>query len=127
MSGKSVLRGLHFQRAPYEQGKLVRIIQGAVLDVVVDIRKDSPTFGKNYSTLLDAKSKKMLLTLVNLHATEMVHSGIVVMMLFLHLKHQGEPEVLHCPTCQKKHKASSSDQKRLILIHLEILLLLIIF
>ena len=45
-SKKGVVRGLHFQNAPFAQGKLVRVISGAVLDVAVDIRPDSPTFGR---------------------------------------------------------------------------------
>ena len=48
-SGYGVLRGLHFQKPPYAQSKLVRVIKGAVLDVAVDIRKGSPTFGKYVS------------------------------------------------------------------------------
>ena len=48
-SGYGVLRGLHFQMPPYAQSKLVRVIKGAVLDVAVDIRKGSPTFGKYVS------------------------------------------------------------------------------
>jgi len=59
MSNKGALRGLHFQSQPFEQGKLVTVIQGAVHDVVVDIRKDSLTYGKYFSLLLDGKSKKM--------------------------------------------------------------------
>lgn len=58
-SGKNVLRGLHFQKPPYAQGKLVRVIQGKVLDVAVDIRKGSPTYGKYHSVELDAESKRM--------------------------------------------------------------------
>lgn len=58
LSGKDVLRGLHFQAPPYEQGKLVRVIHGAVLDVVVDIRKGSPTYGQHHKVLLSAKNKK---------------------------------------------------------------------
>lgn len=45
LSGKHILRGLHFQEPPHAQGKLVRVIQGAVLDVAVDIRKNSPSWG----------------------------------------------------------------------------------
>lgn len=56
---KGVLRGLHFQRPPFAQGKLVRVIQGRVLDIAVDIRKDSPTFGKYDSFILDAKKGNM--------------------------------------------------------------------
>jgi dTDP-4-dehydrorhamnose 3,5-epimerase len=59
-SSKGVLRGLHFQSPPYEQGKLVRVVSGAVLDVVVDIRPNSSTFGKSFSMVLDATSNKML-------------------------------------------------------------------
>lgn len=56
---KGVLRGLHFQNVPYAQGKLVRVIKGAVLDVAVDIRKDSPTFGKWASIKLTGENKFM--------------------------------------------------------------------
>lgn len=52
-----VLRGLHFQKPPFAQAKLVRCIQGLVLDVVVDLRKDSKTFGKVCSVLLSDKTK----------------------------------------------------------------------
>jgi dTDP-4-dehydrorhamnose 3,5-epimerase len=58
-SGKSVLRGLHFQVPPFEQGKLVRVIRGAVLDVAVDLRKSSPTYGKWASIELSEKNKWM--------------------------------------------------------------------
>lgn len=58
-SNKGVLRGLHYQKAPYSQGKLVRVIQGAVLDVAVDIRKDSPTYGKWASIELTGDNKWM--------------------------------------------------------------------
>ncbi|GAA4401261.1 dTDP-4-dehydrorhamnose 3,5-epimerase [Nibrella viscosa] len=54
-SVKGVLRGLHFQREPFAQGKLVRVIAGQVLDVAVDLREDSPTFGQYEAFLLDAK------------------------------------------------------------------------
>ncbi|MFH0894572.1 MAG: dTDP-4-dehydrorhamnose 3,5-epimerase [Bacteroidota bacterium] len=59
-SKKNVLRGLHYQVPPHAQGKLVRVITGSVLDVAVDIRKNSPFFGKYYSIILDDKEKKML-------------------------------------------------------------------
>lgn len=58
-SSKGVLRGLHFQKPPHAQGKLVRVITGAVLDVAVDIRKGSPTYGKHHSVLLTEENKKM--------------------------------------------------------------------
>ena len=59
-SVKGVLRGLHYQLPPYAQGKLVRVIQGEVLDVVVDIRKSSPSFGKNITNILSAKNRKQI-------------------------------------------------------------------
>lgn len=52
MSSRGVMRGLHFQRPPYSQSKLVRCVKGIVLDVVVDIRKGSPTYGKHVECLL---------------------------------------------------------------------------
>ena len=60
MSGANVLRGLHFQLPPWEQGKLVRIIRGSALDVVVDLRKNESTFGKNYKVVLSAEEKNLL-------------------------------------------------------------------
>lgn len=60
-SKKGVIRGLHFQRAPYEQAKLATVISGSVLDVVVDLRKGSATFGQIYECELDSDRKNMLL------------------------------------------------------------------
>jgi len=59
-SSKGVLRGLHYQKPPYSQAKLVRVIDGRVLDVVVDIRISSPTFGKHVAVILDSEQKKQL-------------------------------------------------------------------
>jgi dTDP-4-dehydrorhamnose 3,5-epimerase len=60
LSSAGVLRGLHFQREPYAQGKLVRVIMGKVLDVAVDLRPGSPTFGKHEKFVLDAKIQNMV-------------------------------------------------------------------
>jgi len=59
-SSRGVLRGLHYQLEPYAQSKLVRVIQGKVLDVAVDIRKNSPTFGKYIAVELSGENKKQL-------------------------------------------------------------------
>ena len=59
-SVKGVLRGLHYQLPPHAQGKLVRVVQGEVLDVAVDLRKWSPTFGKYVSYVLSAENKKQM-------------------------------------------------------------------
>lgn len=60
MSSYGVMRGLHFQRPPYTQSKLVRCVKGAVLDVAVDIRKGSPTYGRHVSVLLAAHDEEGL-------------------------------------------------------------------
>ncbi|MFH0866012.1 MAG: dTDP-4-dehydrorhamnose 3,5-epimerase [Bacteroidota bacterium] len=60
LSTKGTLRGLHYQRPPFEQGKLVSVIQGAALDVVVDIRKKSTFYGKYFSINLSGQNKTML-------------------------------------------------------------------
>ena len=57
-SSKGILRGLHFQKPPYAQAKLVRVIRGSVLDVAVDLRSNSSTYGKHYSIVLSAKNFK---------------------------------------------------------------------
>lgn len=59
-SRKGVLRGLHFQSPPHEQGKLVSTITGKIFDVAVDIRQNSPTFAKWYSTILSGENSRML-------------------------------------------------------------------
>jgi len=59
-SSKGVLRGLHFQLAPHAQSKLVRVIEGAVLDVAVDIRKGSPSFGQYVAVELSGDNKKQM-------------------------------------------------------------------
>ncbi|MFN3528722.1 MAG: dTDP-4-dehydrorhamnose 3,5-epimerase [Bacteroidia bacterium] len=60
LSAKGILRGLHFQAPPFAQGKLVRVIKGAVRDVVVDIRLSSPTYGQHFSIELNEHNKTML-------------------------------------------------------------------
>ena len=59
-STKGVLRGLHYQLSPYSQAKLVKVIEGIVLDIAVDIRKSSPTFGQHVSLELNAQNKHQL-------------------------------------------------------------------
>lgn len=61
LSNKGIVRGLHFQKPPFAQDKLVRVITGAVLDVVVDIRRSSPTYGQKYEIELSSENFTMLL------------------------------------------------------------------
>lgn len=58
MSHKGVLRGLHFQKNPHSQGKLVRVIQGSVLDIAVDLRSDSKTYGQHFKMVLSGENKQ---------------------------------------------------------------------
>jgi dTDP-4-dehydrorhamnose 3,5-epimerase len=59
LSAKGILRGLHFQNPPFAQGKLLSVVKGAVLDVAVDIRKNSDTYGKYFSLVLSEENKTM--------------------------------------------------------------------
>ena len=60
-SKRGTLRGLHYQNPPYAQTKLVRVLQGEIMDVAVDLRKDSPTYGQHFGVLLSSENKKQLL------------------------------------------------------------------
>ena len=59
-SNKGVIRGLHFQRPPFEQAKLVRCVSGKIFDVAVDLRKNSKTYGKSFSVELSSENNKQL-------------------------------------------------------------------
>ncbi len=60
LSQKDVLRGLHFQKPPFAQAKLIRVIFGSILDVAVDIRKDSETYGQHFKHILSSENRKQL-------------------------------------------------------------------
>src|SRR6478609_6797850 len=55
-----VIRGLHFQKTPHAQGKLVRVLKGKIFDVAVDLRRDSPTFGQSISLIMDDQKHNMI-------------------------------------------------------------------
>ena len=58
---RGTLRGLHYQNPPFAQTKLVRVLQGEIMDIAVDLRKESPTYGKYFGTVLSSENKKQLL------------------------------------------------------------------
>tara|TARA_R110002167_G_scaffold58527_1_gene165782 strand:+ start:903 stop:1448 length:546 start_codon:yes stop_codon:yes gene_type:complete len=60
ISKKSVLRGLHYQKGPHAQAKLVTVLKGEVIDVIVDIRKDSPTFGNHFKIKISSQKRKSI-------------------------------------------------------------------
>ena len=77
---RGVLRGFHFQMPPYTETKLVRVIQGRIMDVIVDLRKESPTFGKWQSTMLTEADGKMLYIPPGFaHAFQVLSDGALVM------------------------------------------------
>ena len=59
-STKGVLRGMHFQKSPHAQAKLVTVTNGEIQDVIIDVREDSPTFGEHFSTILSESKKNQL-------------------------------------------------------------------
>ncbi len=78
ISKKGVVRGLHFQKPPFAQAKLVTVIAGKALDVVVDIRKDSPTFGQHATCILDAEKRNMFYVPIGFaHAFMVLEEGTV--------------------------------------------------
>lgn len=82
-SKPGIIRGLHYQKEPYGQGKLVRVLQGKVLDVAVDIRKGSPTYGKSVAYELSQENKHMLWIPIGFaHGLEVLEETLFQYMIF---------------------------------------------
>ena len=89
-SSYGVIRGLHFQLQPYGQAKLIRALEGRILDVVVDIRSGSPTYGKHYSVELSADNKKQLFLPAGFaHGFSVLSPTATILYKCDHLYHQG--------------------------------------
>lgn len=94
-SQKGTVRGLHFQRGAHAQAKLVRVIQGKVLDVVVDLRKGSKTFGKSFSTVLDTERHNLLYVPVGFaHGFSVLEDAIFVYKCSNYYNKQSEGGIL---------------------------------
>lgn len=99
-SQKGTVRGLHFQRKPFGQAKLVRVISGKVLDVVIDLRRDSPTFGKTYSTILDSEKNNLLYIPEGFgHGFSVLEDAIFVYKCSNYYKHSAEGGILWSDPC----------------------------
>ena len=92
-SSFGVLRGLHFQLPPFAQTKLVRVIKGKVLDVAVDIRKGSPTFGKHVAIELTEENKKQLLIPKGFAHGFIVQSNDAIVQYFVDAPYSKENEI----------------------------------
>lgn len=119
MSNKGTLRGLHFQKNPNAQGKLVRVIHGAVLDVAVDIRQNSSTFGMYFASELNEENKYMMYIPPGFaHGFETLADQTVFAYKCTHYYHpESEGGLLwNCPTVNipwrlKEHLLSDKDEK----------------
>ncbi len=88
-----LIRALHFQKPPHAQGKIVRVLKGAVLDVAVDIRRGSPTYGKHVAIELSAQNKEMVYVPAGFaHGIEVLEEGTMFQYLFLHSEYAPESE-----------------------------------
>ena len=99
-----VVRGLHFQQPPYAQSKLVRVVKGRVLDVAVDIRKGSPTFGKHVSVELTEENKRQFF--VPRGRTALKRQGNT-----LRVKLKVQRKMSQAPTCERLRRLSAARGK----------------
>lgn len=90
---KGVLRGVHFQKPPHGQGKIVHVMKGAVLDVAVDVRRGSPTHGQYIAVELNDRNKESLYVPVGFaHGIEILEDETIFQYLFLHSEYAPESE-----------------------------------